>query len=94
MSTISRPCHVLTVFLLLAALLLGSLPVYAQASRRPSAEVRKIAVLGEGALSWLRRVAASLWQPEMTKEGPSIDPNGQKPGQQGNDEGMSIDPNG
>lgn len=93
MSTFSRRRHVLTVFLLMAVLLLGSLPVHAQASRRPSVEVRKIAVLGEGALSWLRLFVASLWHPEMAKEGMTIDPNGQ-PRQQENDEGITIDPNG
>jgi hypothetical protein len=77
----------------MAVLLLGSLPIHAQASRRPSAEMRKIAILGENALSWLRLFVASLWYPEMAKEGPSLDPDGQ-PRQQGNDEGMTIDPNG
>ena len=93
MSTISRRRSVFTAFLLLAALLFGSLPVRAQASRRHPAEMRKIAVLGESALSWLRLFVASLWHPEMAKEGPSLDPDGQ-PRQQGSDEGMSIDPNG
>jgi hypothetical protein len=93
MSTISRQRRVVTVFLLLTALLFGSLPVRARAARGPAAETRKIAALGENALSWLRLFVSSLWHPEMTKEGPSIDPNGQ-PRQQGSDEGMSIDPDG
>ena len=93
MSTSSRLYRVFPLFLLLAALLFGSLPVRAQAARRPAPEIRKITALGETALSWLRLVVASLWQPEMAKEGPSLDPDGQ-PRQQGADEGITIDPNG
>ena len=92
MSTTSRQRRAFPVFLLLVALLFGSLPVRAQASRRPSTEMRKITALGEDALSWLRLFVASLWHPEMAKEGPSLDPDGQ-PRQQ-NDEGITIDPNG
>jgi hypothetical protein len=94
MSTSSHQHRALPVFLLLAALLFGSLPVRAQAARRPAPEMQKLAALGENALSWLRLFLDSLWRPEMTKEGMTIDPNGQKPGQQGNDEGITIDPDG
>lgn len=92
MSTSSRQCRVFAAFLLLAALLFGSLPVRAQAARRPSTETRKLTALGESALSWMRLFVASLWRPEVAKEGPSIDPNGQP--RQASDEGITIDPNG
>ena len=44
----------------------------------------------------MRNVFASLWHPEMTKEGTSIDPDGNKPRPPGvtSDEGITIDPNG
>ncbi len=93
MSTSSHQRRAFPVFLLLAALLFGSLPARAQAARRPAGEMRKIAVFGESALSRLRLFLDSLWRPEMAKEGPSIDPDGQA-GQQGDDEGITIDPNG
>jgi hypothetical protein len=93
MSTSSRRRRAFPVFLLLAALLFGSLPARAQAARRPAPEIRKITALGESALSWLRLFLDSLWRPEVAKEGPSIDPDGQT-SQQGDDEGMSIDPDG
>lgn len=92
MSMISRRRCAFTAFLLLAVLLFGGLPVHAQTNRRPPAEVRKIAVLGENTFNWLCLVVASLWHPEMAKEGPSLDPDGQP--RQTSDEGMSIDPNG
>ena len=93
MSTSSRQHRAFPVFLLLAALLFGSLPTRAQAARRPAPEMQKLAALGENALSWLRLFLDSLWRPEMAKEGPSIDPDGQA-SQQGDDEGITIDPNG
>jgi hypothetical protein len=93
MSTSSHQRRAFPVFLLLAALLFGSLPVRAQANRRPAPEMRKITALGERALSWLWLFLDSLWRPEMAKEGPSIDPDGQT-NQQGDDEGITIDPNG
>ena len=92
MPTSFRQRRIFPVFLLLAALLFGSLPARAQAARRPAPEMRKITVLGESALSWLRLFVASLWHPEMVKEGITIDPDGQL-GQQG-DEGITIDPDG
>jgi hypothetical protein len=78
----------------LVVLLFGSLPIRAQAARRPPAETRKLTVLGESALSWMRLFVARLWHPEMGKEGPSIDPNGQPQPQGSADEGITIDPNG
>ena len=93
MSTRSRQRRIFAAFLLLAALLLGGLPVRAQANRRPPAEVRKITVLGEGAL-WLRRILASLWHPETIKEGPTLDPHGQPAPGASSDEDPTIDPNG
>ena len=92
MTTSSRQHRVLPAFLLLVALLFGSLPARSEPVRRPLERIQKVAALGSQALSWIESVFASLWQPEMTKEGMSIDPNGQ-PGQQG-DEGVTIDPNG
>jgi hypothetical protein len=85
--------RVLAGFLLLAGFVFTSLPVRAQPARHPLAEIQKVALLGESALSWVRNAFASLWRPELAKEGPSIDPNG-KPQQQGTDEGVTIDPSG
>ena len=93
MSMSSHQRRAFPVFLLLAALLFGSLPARAQAARRPAPEMRKITALGESALSRLRLFLTSLWHPERAKEGMTIDPDGQKPGQQG-DEGITIDPDG
>lgn len=92
MTTSTRRSLVFPAFLVLVVLFFGSLPVGAQPARPPLERIRKVAVLGAEALSWMRGVFAGLWQPERTKEGPSIDPDGQ-PGQQG-DEGVTIDPNG
>jgi len=85
--------RVLPGLVLLAGFVFASLPARAQPLRHPLVKIRKVAVLGEDALSWVRNVFARLWLPEMTKEGTSIDPDG-KPGQQGTDEGVTIDPNG
>ena len=85
--------RVLPAFLLLVGFVFTGLPARAQPLRHPLERIGKVAGLGEGALSWVRNVFASLWRPEMTKEGPSIDPDG-KPQQQGSDEGVTIDPNG
>jgi len=82
------------VFLLLAALLLSSLPVQAAAARRPPVPAGKVSALGEEALSWLRNLLSGLWMRGSAKEGPTIDPNGQPHQSAPPDEGMSIGPNG
>jgi len=82
------------IFLLLAALLFASLPAQAAAGHRPPAVARKVAVLGESALSWLRHLLGGLWMRGIAKEGPSIDPNGTPQPGNSSDEGMTIDPDG
>lgn len=79
--------------LLLAALVFASVPLHAAPSRL-AAPVWRVAVLGERILSWIRG-AIDLGPGNPTKEGMSIDPNGQ-PTQDGHDgdEGITIDPNG
>lgn len=84
----------LPVFLLLVASVFTSLPVQAQPVLPSAAVVRRVAVLGENLLSWFRELFASAPQPGMTKEGMSIDPDGQSHQNAASDEGMSIDPNG
>jgi hypothetical protein len=92
MSHNRNACRAFSAFVLLAALLLGSLPVSAQPARRAVSGPWKVAVLGEDAFAWVRSLFAGLWTRSMTKEGMSIDPNGADGAF--NDEGMSIDPNG
>ena len=82
------------VFLLLAALLLSSLPVQAAAARRPPVPAGKVSVLGEDALSWLRKLVIGWWTRGSAKEGVTIDPDGKPIQGASSDEGMSIDPNG
>jgi len=94
MSPNHRLRRTLPVFLLLAALLSTSLPAQAVAARRPLVPVRKVAILGEDALSWLWNLFSGLWMRGISKEGPSIDPDGQPHQSAPPDEGMSIDPNG
>ena len=77
-----------------------SLPAPAQPLRRPAAGLGKVAVLGEGALRWVRDLFSGLLAQGTAKEGMSIDPNGSQnpggtpvdPGLDG--EGVSIDPDG
>jgi hypothetical protein len=84
----------LPTFLLLAALLFAGLPAQAAAVHRPSAVVWKVAVLGEGALSWLRNLFSGLWMRGSAKEGVTIDPDGKPNQTPPPDEGVTIDPNG
>jgi len=89
MSQNRNACRVFSAFVLLVALVFGSLPAAAQPVREAVSRPWKVAVLGEGAFAWVRGFFAGLW---TRKEGVTIDPNGAD----GllNDEGMSIDPNG
>jgi hypothetical protein len=102
MSTNRAYHRAFTVFALLTALALASLPAGAQAVRRSSQRVHSVAVLGDGGLARIWRIVASLLPGGLQKEGMTIDPNG-APGHQGavllpsgtlGDEGPSIDPNG
>jgi hypothetical protein len=93
MSASFRQYRAFPVFLLMAALALAGLPARSQPVLKPSPQqTRKVAAPGEDLLSQIRLFLARLWSPGLTKEGPSIDPDG-KPGGQG-DEGITIDPNG
>ena len=87
---------VFSVLVLLAALVLASVPAQAQPVRRPVTGHRAVAVSGENGLS---RLWSSLVN--LMKEGTSIDPDGKhgagvtvNPTSGGSDEGVTIDPNG
>lgn len=84
----------LPVFLMLAALVFTSLPIQAQPVLPSTAVVWRVAVLGEGPFAWFQEILASVRQSGMTKEGVTIDPDGQPHQGASSDEGMSIDPNG
>jgi hypothetical protein len=101
MSTNRAFCRALTVFTLLAALVLASLPAQARPVRHPATDRHAVAVSGENSLARIWSFLVNLW-PQGTKEGMSIDPNG-APKPQGmttapsgglDDEGVTIDPNG
>ena len=87
------------VLIVLAALLLASLPAQARVSRPAVGGLRAVAAV-ENPLARLWSYVANLWQPgSMTKEGTSIDPNGRNGSgvvlpTGGDDEGMTIDPDG
>jgi hypothetical protein len=92
--------RVFPVLVVLAALLLASLPAQARPSRPAGSGLQAVAVV-ENHLARLWSYVVQLWQPSsMTKEGVSIDPNGRNgsgvvlPTGGGDDEGTSIDPNG
>lgn len=97
----SKPAsqRIFLIFILLAALVFASLPVQARPVHRPETSRNSVAVSGDNALASLWRFVASLWPQGTTKEGMSIDPNGNT-NHTGTstgdliDEGMSIDPNG
>jgi len=91
MSPNPSPRRALAVFLLLVALVFAGLPVYAQPVHRPPAGIGKVAGLGEDAFAWVRDLFAS-WLRGLSKEGPTIDPDGRPNSQP--DEGPTIDPNG
>jgi hypothetical protein len=87
---------VFSVLVLLAALVLASVPAQSQPVRRPLAGSLAVAASGENSLSRLWRSLVNLM-----KEGTSIDPDGKhgagvtvNPTSGGSDEGTSIDPNG
>jgi hypothetical protein len=86
--------NVFSVLVLLAALVLASVPAQSQPVRRPATGHRAVAVSGENSLVRLWRFVANLM-----KEGVLIDPNGGRNGvtidpSAGSDEGVTIDPNG
>ena len=96
-------CHrVFFTFSLLAALVLASLPAQARTVRRPATSRNSIAVSGDNGLSGIWRFVVSLWPRGTTKEGMSIDPDGNanhtgastNPAGDLIDEGVLIDPNG
>ena len=89
MSQNRNACRVFSASALLVALLFVSLPASAQPVHRAVSGPWKVAVLGEGAFTWVRSLFAGLW---TRKEGVMIDPNGAEGTL--NDEGMSIDPDG
>jgi hypothetical protein len=100
----SKPAsqRVFLAFVLLATLVLASLPAQARPVRRPATGRHSVAVSGDITLSGIWRFVVNLWTPGTTKEGMSIDPDGNTnhtgtstTGAGGlADEGMSIDPNG
>jgi hypothetical protein len=86
-------------FALLAALILASLPVQARTVRRPTTSRNSVAASGDNSLSGIWRFVVSLWPRGTTKEGTSIDPDGNAnhTGTSAGDlidEGVTIDPNG
>ena len=68
--------------LLLLVILFASLPADAAPVRR------EVAALGKGVIAWVHELFRNLWMRGATKEGMSIDPDGQQK------EGMWIDPDG
>lgn len=100
----SKPASqsIFLVCVLLAALVLASLPAQARTPSRPTTSRNSVAVSGDNALASLWRFVASLWPRGTTKEGTSIDPNGNtnhtgtstNPAGDLIDEGTSIDPDG
>jgi hypothetical protein len=89
MSTNRASCRALTVFSLLATLVLVSLPAQGRTAHRPVAGLHAVAASGENGLARLWSFFVSLWPQGMEKEGMTIDPNGSP-----NHEGVTIDPNG
>jgi hypothetical protein len=102
MSSKSASHRVFFAFVLLAAFILASLPAQARTIRRPTTSRNSVAVSGDNTLTSLWRFVVSLWLRGTTKEGMSIDPNGNTnhTGTSANpagdliDEGTSIDPDG
>jgi hypothetical protein len=102
MSTNRASRRALTVFSLLATLVLASLPAQGRTAHRPVADRHAVAASGENGLARVWSFLVSLWPQGMAKEGVLIDPNG-SPNHEGvtvdpnrglNHEGMSIDPDG
>lgn len=102
MSSKSAYRLVVFTFALLAALILASLPAQARTAHHPPASHNPVAVPGDNGLSGIWRFVVSLWPGATTKEGTSIDPDGNAnhtgasttPTGDLIDEGTSIDPNG
>jgi hypothetical protein len=102
MSSKSASRRVFFTFALLAALILASLPTQARTVHRPTTSRTSVAVSGDDGLSGIWRFVVSLWPRGTTKEGTSIDPDGNanhtgastNPAGDRIDEGTSIDPNG
>jgi hypothetical protein len=91
--------RVFFTFALLAALVLASLPVQARTVHRSTTGHNSVAVSGDDGLSGIWRFVVSLWPRGTTKEGMSIDPDGNSnhTGTSAGDlidEGVLIDPNG
>jgi hypothetical protein len=91
--------RVFFTFALLAALVIASLPAQARTAHRSTTSRNSVAVSGDSGLSGIWRFVVSLWPRGTTKEGMSIDPNGNTNGvgtSTGDliDEGVLIDPNG
>jgi hypothetical protein len=100
----SKPAsqRIFLAFVLLAALVLASLPAQARPIRRPTTDPHFVAVPGDTALTRVWSFVVGLWPRETAKEGTSIDPDGNTnhggmstapPGDL-TDEGVTIDPNG
>jgi hypothetical protein len=89
MSTNRASCRALTVFSLLATLVLASLPAQGRTIHHPATDRHAVAATGENGLARLWSFFVSLWPQGMEKEGMSIDPNGSP-----NHEGVTVDPNG
>ena len=94
--------RVFFAFVLLAALVLASLPAEGRPVRRPATDRHSVAVAGDTGLSGIWRFVVSLWTRGTAKEGMSIDPDGNTnhagtpTASAGGliDEGVTIDPNG
>lgn len=92
----------LTVFALLIALVLSSVPAQARPAHHPATGLQAVAGFGEDGLVRIWSFVASLLTQGTAKEGVLIDPNGAPkpggtstaPGSSLNDEGVTIDPNG
>jgi hypothetical protein len=100
----SKPAsqRVFFAFVLLAALVLASLPAQARTIRHPPVNHNSVAASGDTFLSGIWRFVVSLWSGGTTKEGMSIDPDGNTnhtgasthPAGDLANEGTSIDPDG
>jgi hypothetical protein len=89
MSTNRASRRALTVFSLLATLVLASLPAQGRTIHHPATDRHAVAASGENGLTRVWSFLVSLWPQGMEKEGMTIDPNGSP-----NHEGVTIDPNG
>jgi hypothetical protein len=94
--------RVFFAFVLLATLVFASLPAEGRPVRRSATDRHSVAVPGYSTLSGIWRFVVNLWPRGTTKEGMSIDPDGNvnhtgtstNPAGDLTDEGVLIDPNG